>query len=92
MGADQVAAIDAPLTCRYQLVVSYNVYRCWPITYEAFSTLDVDGRAMFQERLVLIYQSFERNLAVVAQPDPTKARCLQRISALKPSPSSIEHR
>ncbi|WP_260739195.1 phage tail protein [Tunturiibacter lichenicola] len=49
-----------------QLVVSYNVYRCWPITFEAFSTLDVDGHVMLQERLVLIYQSFERDLLVVA--------------------------
>jgi phage tail-like protein len=49
-----------------QLVVSYNVYRCFPITYEAFSTLDVDGHVMLQERLVLVYQSFERDLAVVA--------------------------
>ena len=49
-----------------QLVVAYNVYRCWPITYEAFSTLDVDGHVMLQERLVLAYQSFERDLAIVA--------------------------
>jgi phage tail-like protein len=49
-----------------QLVVSYNVYRCFPITYEAFSTLDIDGHEMLQERLVLVYQNFERDLNVVA--------------------------
>jgi phage tail-like protein len=49
-----------------QLVVAYNVYRCWPITYEAFSTLDIDGHVLLQERLVLVYQSFERDLAIVA--------------------------
>lgn len=49
-----------------QLVISYNVFRCFPITYEAFSALDVDGHEILQERLVLVYQSFERDLLIVA--------------------------
>jgi phage tail-like protein len=49
-----------------QLVVSYNVYRCWPITFEAFPALDADGHLMLRERLVLVYQSFTRDLSVVA--------------------------
>ncbi len=49
-----------------QLVVAYNVYRCWPITFEAFSTLDADGHLMLMERLILVYQSFERDLSIVA--------------------------
>jgi phage tail-like protein len=49
-----------------QLVVSYNVYRCWPMTFEAFPVLDAEGHQMLRERLVLVYQSFERDLSVVA--------------------------
>jgi phage tail-like protein len=49
-----------------QLVVSYNVYRCWPITFEAFSALNADGHLMLRERLILVYQSFERDLSVIA--------------------------
>ncbi len=58
--------IVASLDPAEQLVVAYNVYRCFPITYEAFSTLDIDGHVMLQERLVLVYQSFDRDLNIVA--------------------------
>jgi phage tail-like protein len=49
-----------------QPVVSYKIYRCWPISFEAFSNLDAGGPQILKERLILVYQSFERDLSVIA--------------------------
>jgi phage tail-like protein len=49
-----------------QLVVSYDVYRSWPVTYEAFPALDAEGHLMMKERLILIYHGFERDLSVIS--------------------------
>jgi phage tail-like protein len=43
------------------LVAMYQVYRCWPSSYEALSVLDGEGSAMVVERLVLEYASFQRD-------------------------------
>jgi phage tail-like protein len=47
-----------------QLVITYNVYRCWPSAYEALSVLDAEGNAMVVERLLLEYATFQRDLSV----------------------------
>ncbi|WP_263381768.1 phage tail protein [Granulicella arctica] len=48
------------------LAVAYNVYRCWPASYEALSVLDAEGSAYVVERLVLEYSSFQRDQSIPA--------------------------
>jgi phage tail-like protein len=47
-----------------QKVLSYKVHRCWVSEYEAFADLDANAGGHALERLTLVHEGFERDLAV----------------------------
>ena len=48
-----------------QLVMAYNVFRCWPTEYEAFDTLSSRGRGdIVEETLVLETEGWVRDTAI----------------------------
>ena len=47
-----------------QVVMGFNVYRCWPSIYEPLANLDAHGREVVRERLVLQHEGWERDLSV----------------------------
>jgi phage tail-like protein len=54
-----------------QLVMAWNVYRCWPSEYVAVSDLDANGdSAHVFERLTLQHEGWERDLAVTEPQEP----------------------
>ena len=54
-----------------QLVLAYNVHRCWPSQFIALPELDGDGGALAIQTLVLQNEGWERDLSVV-EPAPAK--------------------
>jgi phage tail-like protein len=53
-----------------QLVMAWNVYRCWPSEY-ALPGLDANTAAPAIERIKLENEGWERDGSVVEQPEPT---------------------
>lgn len=49
-----------------QLVLSYNVYRCWVSRYEALPDLDASARGVAIEQIRLENEGWERDTSVVA--------------------------
>ena len=47
-----------------QLVLSFQVYRCWPSEYEALSELDARDSSVAFERLTLMNEGWERDYEV----------------------------
>jgi phage tail-like protein len=48
-----------------QLVMSFDVYQCWPSSYEALSGLDSNDTAVVVERITLEHEGWTRDLSVV---------------------------
>jgi phage tail-like protein len=48
-----------------RLVMSFQVFRCWPSRYETLSALDANGTALLVEQLTLENEGWARDLAVV---------------------------
>lgn len=53
-----------------QLVLAYNVFRCWVSEYTALPDLDANANAVAIERIVLQHEGFQRD-ADVAEPVET---------------------
>jgi phage tail-like protein len=54
-----------------QVVLAYNVYRCWPSEYVALSDLDANGTAVAIEHLKLENEGWERDTSVVEPKEPS---------------------
>jgi phage tail-like protein len=53
-----------------QLVIAYNVYRCWPSSYSAMPELDAAGNAVAIESLTLENEGWERDPDVTELQEP----------------------
>jgi phage tail-like protein len=54
-----------------QLVIAWQVYRCWPSAYTALAELDANAGAVAIESLVLENEGWERDADVVEPVEPT---------------------
>lgn len=54
-----------------QVVLAWQVYRCWPSEYQAFQDLDANANAVAIEHLVLENEGWERDTTVVEPNEPT---------------------
>jgi phage tail-like protein len=53
-----------------QLVIAYNVYRCWPAEYQAQPDLDANANAIAIQTLKLENEGWERDYAVTEPTEP----------------------
>ena len=54
-----------------QLVISYNVYRCWVSEYSAMPELDANANAVAIQSIKLENEGWERDYAVTEPSEPT---------------------
>lgn len=54
-----------------QLVLAYNVFRCWPAEYQALPDLDANANAIAIQTLKLENEGWERDYAVTEPTEPT---------------------
>jgi phage tail-like protein len=54
-----------------QLVIAYNLYRCWVAEFQALPDLDANGSATAIQSIKLEYEGFERDQAVVEPAEPS---------------------
>jgi len=54
-----------------QLVIAYNVYRCWPSEYQALPELDASANAVAIQTLKLENEGWLRDTAVTEPQEPT---------------------
>ena len=55
-----------------QLVLAYNVYRCWVSEYQALPEMDAESNAVMIQKLKLECEGWERDAAVVEPPEPSR--------------------
>lgn len=54
-----------------QVVLAYNLYRCWVSEYQALPELDASANAVAIETLKIEYEGFDRDEAVAEPKEPT---------------------
>jgi phage tail-like protein len=54
-----------------QVVKAYEIFRCWPSSYQAVPELDANAAAVAFEMLVLENEGWERDTAVVEPQEPS---------------------
>jgi phage tail-like protein len=54
-----------------QVVIAYNVYRCWVSEYQAQADLDANANAVAIQHIKLENEGWERDLSVVEPTEPT---------------------
>jgi len=54
-----------------QLVIAYNIYRCWVSEYQAMPDLDANANAIAVEHIKLEHEGFVRDTQVKEQAEPT---------------------
>ena len=54
-----------------QLVIAYNIYRCWVSEYQALPDLDSNAHAVAIEHIKLENEGWERDLGVVPPAEPS---------------------
>ena len=54
-----------------QLVLAYNVYRCWVSEYQALPDLDANANAVALEHVKIENEGWERDLAVTEPTEPS---------------------
>ena len=54
-----------------QLVLSYNVYRCWVSEFQALPDLDANANAVAIQTIKLENEGWERDVSVVEPTEPT---------------------
>jgi phage tail-like protein len=54
-----------------QLVLAYNIFRCWVSEYHALPDLDANANAVAIEMIKLVNEGWERDPAVVEPTEPT---------------------
>lgn len=53
-----------------QLVMAYNIYRCWPSAYQALPELDANNTAVAIQSLTLQCEGWERDTSVMEPVEP----------------------
>ena len=54
-----------------QLVMAYNIYRCWVSEYQALPELDANGPRIAIQKIVLQNEGWERDLSVTEPKEPS---------------------
>ena len=54
-----------------QVVLAWNVYRCWPSVYQALSELDGNVAATAFESLTLVHEGWERDHSITEPVEPS---------------------
>jgi phage tail-like protein len=54
-----------------QIVIAYNVHRCWPSEYVALPDLDANATEVAFEQLILQNEGWERDLSVAEPKEPS---------------------
>ena len=54
-----------------QLVISYQVFRCWVSEYQALPDLDANATAVAIRHIKLEHEGWERDTAVVEPAEPS---------------------
>ena len=54
-----------------QLVISYNIYRCWVSEYQAMPDLDANANAVAIQHIKLENEGWERDQSVVEPVEPS---------------------
>jgi phage tail-like protein len=54
-----------------QVVLAYNIYRCWPSEFEALPELDANASGVAIQTLVLQYEYWERDYDVAEPTEPS---------------------
>jgi phage tail-like protein len=54
-----------------QLVISYNIYRCWVSEYQAMPDLDANANAVAIQHIKLENEGWERDMSVVEPVEPS---------------------
>jgi phage tail-like protein len=54
-----------------QLVIAYNLYRCWPSEYQALPELDANGNGVAIQTLKLENGGWERDYDVTEPSEPS---------------------
>lgn len=54
-----------------QVVMAYNVFRCWPSEYAALNDLDANASCVAFEQLVLQNEGWERDTSIVEPKEPS---------------------
>jgi phage tail-like protein len=54
-----------------QIVIAYQVYRCWPSEYVAVPEMDAGGDAVAVQRLTLENEGWERDVAIKEPQEPS---------------------
>ena len=54
-----------------QLVIQYNVFRCWPSEYQAVPELDANANAVAIQTLKLENEGWIRDTSITVNPEPT---------------------
>ncbi len=54
-----------------QKVIAYNVYRCWPSSYESLPELDGNGNAIAIQSLTLENEGWDRDQSVTEPTEPS---------------------
>lgn len=54
-----------------QLVIGYNIFRCWPSQYQAMPDLDAGGNAVAIQTLVLQNEGWQRDTGLEPPPEPS---------------------
>jgi phage tail-like protein len=54
-----------------QLVLRYNIYRCWVSEYQALPDLDANANAIAIEHIKLENEGWERDRSATEQPEPS---------------------
>ncbi|MDQ3937655.1 MAG: phage tail protein [Chloroflexota bacterium] len=56
-----------------QLVIAYNVYRCWVSEFQALPDLDANGGSTAIQTIKLEHEGFERDQSVAEPQEPTSS-------------------
>ncbi|MEL7357791.1 MAG: phage tail protein [Cyanobacteria bacterium J06560_6] len=54
-----------------QVVIAYNIYRCWVSEFQALPELDASANAIAIQMLTLQHEGWERDLAVTEPAEPS---------------------
>ena len=52
------------ITTTGEILLAFQVYRCWPSEYRALSDLDIDSDSLATESLILQHEGWERDYSV----------------------------
>ena len=56
-----------------QVVLGYNLFRCWPFFYQALPQLDANANLVAVEAITLACEAWDRDVAIVEPAEPSSA-------------------